>query len=205
MNTILTLRHAATDAAKRRVILGRIDHDINSEGRASIADYLESNGPIEVDRVISSPLQRALSTASAISGRDYAAITTEPLCLERNYGGLQGIEPERVSRVTPKVFYLEVGGISHSLNPPNGETLEQLRQRAESFFELLLGHSGTTLVVSHQTFLTQLHGVFRGLDTYHALATDIGILELNRFAFGGRELREQQRLSSMDGTGYASW
>lgn len=93
----------------------------------------------------------------------------------------------------------------HSLNPPGGETLEDVRRRAALFLDFLLGVDGTALVISHHCFLTQLHGLLRGEDVYNCLVTDIGILDLNRFDLAGSRLVNESREYSIESSAYRSW
>jgi broad specificity phosphatase PhoE len=203
--TILTLRHSATDAAKRHVILGRIDQGLNDEGEQLINDLLRQHGPISSDHTLSSPLRRAMRTACAVTGSDSKDIMANPLCIERDYGRLQGIEPGQIPNVSPKTYYVSVNGIRHSLNPPGGETLEDVRRRADVFLRFLLDLTGTVLVVSHQCFLTQLHGAIRGEDVYNALSYDVGILDLDRFEIHDGKLLNHELLYSSSSSDYRSW
>ena len=203
--TIYTLRHSATDAAKKKVILGRLDEDINEDGHALIRSFLAVHGKIPHDRLISSPLKRALTTAKEISAGNEREIITSDLCMERNYGKLQGVKPGELPFITPETFYVDVGGVKHSLNPPGGETLEDVRRRTEAFMDYLFDLPGTLLVVSHQCFLVQMHGLIRNQDVYHSLASDLGILELNRFVFKDRNMVEEEQEFSMQGNAYGSW
>jgi probable phosphoglycerate mutase len=203
--TILTLRHSATDSAKHHVILGQIDQDINDEGRELINEFLDRYGTVKSDHVVSSPLGRALHTARAVTGRTINNIKINRLCIERDYGIFQGMKPEKVPHVSPKTYYVDVNGIGHSLNPPGGETLEEVRKRADAFLKYLFGLPGTVLVVSHQCFLMQLHGAISGEDCYNALSFDVGILDLNRFEIHGRTLKSHELLYSSSCSGYESW
>jgi len=137
------------------------------------------------DVVLASPTRRAVETASILTGLPADAIATDALCLERDYGLLQGLDREGVRRYADQIEYLEVGGINHSLNPPCGETFEEVRARAEQFLDSLRSLPGrSVLVVSHQVFLQQLHGLLLGYSTRESLGLDILSLEVDRFAVG---------------------
>ncbi len=85
--------------------------------------------------------------------------------------------------------------MEHSLNPPDGETLEQLRDRVSAFHEFVRGLKGKNLlIVSHGIFLQQYHGYLRGLDVYHSLNSSVAYLELNAFRFRGGALSSEERL-----------
>ena len=82
-----------------------------------------------------------------------------------------------------KVQYVKVGQDYHSLNPPQGESFEKLRQRAEKFKHYVLTFSPkqTILIFSHYAFLQQFHGVLLNIDPYNCLEQEINILEFNFF------------------------
>jgi broad specificity phosphatase PhoE len=192
---IYTLRHAAIDFGKQHIIAGRMDQPINPEGVEQIRQMAAAGVSLEYDLVISSPLRRALETATQFTGLAADEMITSYLCMERNYGRLEGVKPMELGKIKPTTYYVSVGNVEHSLNPPDGETLEQLRDRVIAFHELVLGLKGKNLlIVSHGTFLQQYHGYLRGLDVYHSLNSSVAYLELNVFRFRGETLNSEEQL-----------
>ena len=192
---IYTLRHAAIDFGRQRIIAGRLDPPINPEGVEQIRQMTAAGLSLDYDSVISSPQQRALETASRVTGLAADEMITSYLCVERNYGRLEGVKPADLGTIQPATFYVTVGNVEHSLNPPDGETLEQLRDRVVTFHQFARSLKGSNLlVVSHGTFLQQYHGYLRGLDVYHSLNANVAYLELNRFSFDGDVLASHERV-----------
>ena len=192
---IYTLRHAAIDFGKKHIIAGRMDPPINPEGVEQIRHLVAAGLPLDYDLVISSVLQRALQTAMQFTGLTADEMITSYLCMERNYGRLEGVEPARLGSIQPTTYYVSVGNVEHSLNPPDGETLEQLRDRVSTFHEFVRSLKGKNLlIVSHGIFLQQYHGYLRGLDVYHSLNSSVAYLELNAFRFRGGALSSEERL-----------
>ena len=192
---IYTLRHAAIDFGGQHIIAGRMDPPINAEGVEQIRQMAAAGLSLEYDLVISSPQQRALQTAMQFTGLTADEMITSYLCMERNYGRLEGVKPTDLANIQPTTYYVSVGGVEHSLNPPGGETLEQLRDRATAFHELVLGVKGQNLlIVSHGTFLQQYHGYLRGLDVYHSLNSSVAYLELTAFRLRGDALCSEELL-----------
>lgn len=193
--TIYTLRHAAIDFGRQHTIAGRLDPPINAEGVEQIRQMAEAGVPLHYDIAISSPQKRALETALRVTGLGADQVITSYLCMERNYGRLEGVKPSDLGAIQPATFYVTVGDVRHSLNPPDGETLEQLRDRAIAFHELVRSIEGKDLlIVSHGTFLQQYHGYLRGLDVYHSLNSSVSYLQLNKFSFEGDVLTSDERL-----------
>ena len=192
---IYTLRHAAIDFGTQHIIAGRMDPPINPEGVEQIRHMAAAGLTLEFDLVISSALQRALQTAMQFTGLPADEMITSYLCVERNYGRLEGVEPARLDSIQPTTYYVSVGNVEHSLNPPDGETIEQLRDRVSTFHEFVRSLRGkNALIVSHGTFLQQYHGYLRSLDAYHSLKSSVSYLELNAFRLRGDALISEELL-----------
>lgn len=182
--TLILARHAATGNAARHIISGTLDEPLSADGRAQAREYVDQHGPIEVDHALSSPLSRALDTASLLTGRPPHEIETWDSLIDRDYGRLQGIPPDELADLRAGVRYVRAGGIDHSTNPPNGETLDELRARAERVAaDLIARNEPTILVVSHQAPMQQLTGVLLGLGLLEALAIDIRVLQIDEFTW----------------------
>lgn len=188
--SVNTIRHASTAFGGEHKIAGRLDVPLSDAGVME-SRRLGSGFPhAQHEVVISSPLSRALETARLVTGLPDSEILIRPECVERDYGEMEGLEPELIATLRPRVRYVKVGAYDHSLNPPGGESFPILRARAELFLkDVLEEHCGrAVLIFSHQTFLQQLHGTLLGMDPYECLALDIGNLEMNFFLLD-RDLR----------------
>ncbi len=162
---------------------GRYDAPLIEEGRRQAREANESFDGAPFDVVISSPLSRALETAEIIAGVSRDDIMVEEGCTERSFGEMEGLTPAQVRERLPQVRYVRIGHVDYSLNPPGGETFEQLHERARRFLDRTLElHSGQKIVLfGHENFLQQLHGVIRGLGPMESLERAILNCELNQF------------------------
>jgi broad specificity phosphatase PhoE len=182
MRRLVTVRHSLTGHNAAGIISGRLDEPLSAEGRELVECLVQERGQVEVDTVVTSPMRRAIETAVILTGLVAAAFVVDPMAMERDYGALQGLDREEVKRFAGKIEYIEVGGIWHSVNPPGGESFEEVRERAEQFREHVAAMPpGTILLVSHQVFLQQLHGLFLGMPTRDSLAMDIQPLQMDQF------------------------
>jgi len=183
---ILTVRHGLTELNRDQRVGGQIDVPLLPEGREQAEVAHQAFDGTAFDVVISSPMERAVETAAIVTGVPSSEIQIEPLCTERSFGQMEGLTRAEVEQHFPQIVYLQVGPIGYSLNPPGGESFDDLRRRALRFREWLLSnHAGKRVVVSsHQNFLQQLHGLFQSRDPYDALRTDVLNLELNQFHLG---------------------
>ncbi|MGH2619874.1 MAG: histidine phosphatase family protein [Anaerolineales bacterium] len=206
---ISTLRHGLTELNRDKRVGGHTDVPLLEVGRQQAEAARAVFAGTSFDLVISSPLQRAIQTASLVTGVQPGELNIEPLCIERFFGQMEGLTRPEVEERFPQVVYLQIDHIGNSLNPPGGETYETLRRRAEQFLDkVLANHSGRRIVISsHQAFMQQLHGLLRGRDPFDSLRVDLLNLELNQFRLDShRNLIQHQKVHLIsDAQKYASF
>ncbi|MGK5543148.1 histidine phosphatase family protein [Streptomyces sp. URMC 127] len=176
------MRHSLTAHNRAGVITGRLDEPLSAEGRAAARRFARTHGVLPADVVLSSPARRAVDTARLVTGLREGDIVLDERCHERHYGALEGLDREQVSAHAARIVYLEAGGARHSVNPPGGETLAELRARARRFLTAILGlHAESVLICSHGTFLQQFHGILLRRNSLEALACHVRNLQTDRF------------------------
>jgi ribonuclease H / adenosylcobalamin/alpha-ribazole phosphatase len=180
---LFTVRHGLTELNRDKRVGGRYDAPLIEEGRRQAREANGSFDGTHFDVVISSPLSRALETAEIIAGVRREDIVVEEGCTERSFGKMEGLTPAQVRERLPQVRYVRIGHVDYSLNPPGGETFEQLHERARRFLERTLElHGGKKILLfGHENFLQQLHGVIHGLGPMKSLERAILNCELNQF------------------------
>ena len=185
MRRLYTIRHGVTTANLARVC-GSPDDELAEEGRRQAADARARLAGTDLGRVVSSPLPRAVATAALVADRGRDGLELHEDCREREFGALSGLTHEQAVARFPHVGYVEVQGIPYSLDPPGGETLAELRERAERFLRALhRSFDGETVTVfSHGNFLQQLRAAVHGVDARAALDLPLdGILNLALMRF----------------------
>lgn len=205
---LMTVRHGQTDFNHERRYAGLIDVPLNDKGVRDTLTAAKNLGVV-IDVVLSSPLVRALETARMLVGDGHAILVSE-LCRERDFGAMQGLTSNEVEGLEPFIRYVRVGGDFHSLNPPHGERLPEVRRRAKAFADSVLGeHRGSrVLVVSHEVFLLQLHGYLRGESWRQAMGHRLPNLTLTTLTIGaghpmGETARPLVSASQEDGSVFA--
>ena len=185
---LLTVRHGLTTAnAEQRT--GAPEDDLSPLGKAQArfgGSLLEA---VEIDAAWVSPLRRTRQTAAGLLGERRLQPRFDPRCAERSYGELEGLTGDQVAERYPDVRHTVVQGVPFSIDPPGGESIEDVGTRAgELLAAILAAHRGeTVLVVSHGYLLLQLHGKLRGVDPIAALAQpldEIWNCSLNAFRVG---------------------
>jgi broad specificity phosphatase PhoE len=133
MLTLVITRHGLTERSEPEQHLGqRIDIGLSAAGRAQAARLAERLADVPFERVVSSPLRRALETARIlVRGRE---IETDPRLLELDYGTWEGLTYEQVSARDGQARLLwEVDPAG--LACPGGESGNDVAARARSFLE----------------------------------------------------------------------
>ena len=139
MTKITLLRHGQTDFNAQGRLQGRIDNPLNDIGVQQAKRAAEAIGP--VDKIISSPLQRAIQTAEAFNQE----IETDENWIELDYGEWDGAHLSTISKETWSEWKS-----NPSFKPPKGESLERLGARVKSSRENVQRNSKQhLLIVTH--------------------------------------------------------
>ncbi len=166
MKRIYLIRHGETAANRKAIFRGRSDITLNDNGMdqaGDLAGYFES---IEVEKIYSSPLRRALQTAGgAFPGRD---IVPEELIDNLDLGDWNGVEKAMVEREEPAKWRMWCTE-PERLRFPGGETLGDVRRRALGFLEKVEQSPFQTIAaVSHRSVLKVMIAAAVGLkDNYY--------------------------------------
>lgn len=196
---ISTIRHGETDFNRQKRYCGTTDVPLNHAGGEDAMLVANKLTGVNFDVIISSKLIRAVETAQVLLNNGARFIQSE-LCNERNYGRIQGMTADEVKCLRPPLQYLYKGDDYHSLDPPGGETFNELRERAETFYEFVFEKfSGCSLlVVSHGVFLQQFHGLIRGKNWMDSLEKNVSNFEYTTFKFVDRHLVNEASINLAD-------
>ena len=157
MLTLVLTRHGLTDRSDPEQHLGQgIDVGLSVAGRAQAAALAGRIADEQFDRIVSSPLRRALETAETVArGRP---VEPDPRLVEMDYGAWEGLTYEAIDVVDAvgRARWVEDPGV----NPcPGGESGADVATRARSFLDDLLGWAAgrasedpVVLAVAHSTF-----------------------------------------------------
>ncbi len=168
MSRLLLVRHGVTEFNSTRRFAGYSDVELSAAGYNQVErlrDRLENE---RIDAVYSSDLRRALVTAEVISSGHEVDIVSCSELREINYGDVEGLTFEEISRLYPEVAEL-VTSFSLRLKFPGGESFEGFIARTNKFLGKLERHepSQTVLIVSHSGPLRVLVCHLLGIDQSH--------------------------------------
>ncbi|SEO20721.1 probable phosphoglycerate mutase [Salinihabitans flavidus] len=136
------LRHGHTDWNRAGRIQGRSDIPLDDEARADLAQR-RLPPPWDAADLVSSPLARAVETATLVSGG--TAPRLEPALMEMNWGaweGLRGIDLKAV----PNSGFRDIEHWGWNYRPPRGESPADLSARLAPWLATL---SRDTVAVCH--------------------------------------------------------
>ena len=164
------VRHGETEWSRARRHTGRTDLPLSPVGEAeakALGDHLRG---LEVDRVLSSPLARAVATAR-LAGFGDRLETTDAL-LEFDYGDYEGL-------TTPEIRASRPGWDLFRDGCPGGETVEAAAARARGLLAELTEGDGRALLFSHGHQLRILAACYLGLPPEAARHLFLGTASLS--------------------------
>lgn len=151
---IVVVRHGRTEANAVGLLLGRADPDLDEEGRRQAARIAAGLGPLDVVRVVCSPLQRCRATAQAVVAALAAApdapapldVEVDDRWLELDYGALDGRPVAEVGADRWSAWRSDV-----TWAPEGGESLVALGERVRDGCEALAKEAAErdVVVVTH--------------------------------------------------------
>lgn len=135
--SIYLVRHGRTALNAAGALRGRLDPPLDEAGEAEAEELGNMFSAIDLGAVISSPLRRAVQTATAIARRHGLAVTAEPGLIDRDYGPWAGQRRADIESDHGPVDEL-----------PGVEPLTQLTARVTATFQRLTGVAASRPVVA---------------------------------------------------------
>jgi broad specificity phosphatase PhoE len=148
------VRHGETAWSRARRHTSGTDLPLSPAGEAEARALGQHLRGLQVDRVLSSPMTRATTTA-ALAGFGDRVERTDDL-LELDYGEYEGLTTAEIRASRPGWDLFRDGC-------PGGETVEDAAARARRLLDGLAAADGRTLLFSHGHQLRILATVFLGL------------------------------------------
>ena len=124
--SFLCLRHGVTDWNRQNLFQGRSDIPLNDDGIAQAHAAATRLQGVAFDRVVSSPLSRALKTAEIISSANGKPLAVDDGIIECDFGSLEGVPVTK----TMKARGLTTVEDLISMLPDDGEPWSSISVRA---------------------------------------------------------------------------
>jgi len=152
--TLVLTRHGLTDRSDPEQHLGQgLDIGLSEAGRAQAAELAARIGGQRFDRIVSSPLVRALETARSIAGDRPVAIDRR--LAEMDYGTWEGLTYAEIEDRDPSYRARWVADPA-TVACPGGESGDEVADRARAFLDDELGAASgiaerVVLAVAHSS------------------------------------------------------
>jgi broad specificity phosphatase PhoE len=149
------IRHGETEWTVSGAHTGRTDIPLTAAGRVHAAEIGRCLGGRKFALVLSSPLQRALETCRLAGYGDVVQI--EPNLHEWDYGAYEGRTSAEIHKEVPG-WTIWTGAV------PQGETPQQVADRANKVIARALAASGDVALFAHGHLLRVLTACWLGLE-----------------------------------------
>ena len=183
---IVLVRHGETDWNRARRFQGRHGPGLNKMGRAQAEALAFTLREEPLQAIHSSPLARAMETAKAINRYHQVSLEQSSGLMEMDLGDFEGLQLEDLTREHPD-FFKQWSEDPASVRMPNGETLQDVQERAWAVVEEIVRacSGGSVLLCAHNfvnlTILCKILGLgpthFRG---FRQALGAMNIIERNR-------------------------
>jgi len=146
------LRHGETAWNAEGRYATRSDIPLSDRGRAQAVRAAGAFASAPIDRVVSSPLARALETARLIAGACHGCVSPPAVdhrLVEIDAGPFEGKTPAELARGPLREAFASWQRDAHPTPPPGAETLDSAVLRLRAAAGDLRRLPGTTLAVTH--------------------------------------------------------
>jgi probable phosphoglycerate mutase len=194
MTNLFLIRHGHNDWADKKLAGWTPGVHLNDIGRQQSQALVERLAPIKFDAIYSSPLERALETATPLAGVRGLKVIKLPDIGEVRYGDCGDWQGKALKQLAKKKEWAVVQHAPSMMRFPSGESLREMQARAVAAVErVALAHpKGTVALFSHGDVIKAVvaHLIGLPLDMFQRLMVapaSVTVLGLGRF--GARLLR----------------
>lgn len=148
--TLLLVRHGQSEGNVEGLIQGQIDKPLTELGRtqaAAVAERLRSEGGF--DRIVASPLARALATAEAIGCALDLPVTPDDRLMEYDFGEVSGLTVQETFKRYPDWRWTGQGNDPQETLLPGEEGLPAFDARVAEVLAELFALEGRSIAVTH--------------------------------------------------------
>lgn len=189
MALVFVVRHGETEGNEKMIYRGRWDLPLNVNGKEQVRKVGETLKTINLGAVYTSPLKRAIETASDIIEGRAVKTLIEKAFIDIDYGDWTKLPEKDVVQKYPDL-HRQWKKSPESVVFPNGEGLKDVRRRVEpALVRLAESHQRENIViVSHRVTIKVIICIVLGLDisAFWKVQVDtasISVIEFNEDLF----------------------
>lgn len=150
------IRHGETNSNVNRLLHGATDVPLNDRGRDQAETIASRMAQLPgLQRIVASPLQRALHTAEAIERRTHLPLAIHAGLREMDFGAAEGLNFEQLEGEYPEESKRFLDPTDIDARYPDGESRQEFFTRVESTIDdIATNHAGEhVVVVTHGGFI----------------------------------------------------
>ncbi len=152
--SLIVVRHGETEWNITGKLNSTTDISLSKKGRDQILSLRGALSHVRIERIISSPLKRALETARLLS-RDHQ-IEVDQRLVEINFGPFEGKTPQELAEGPLSEAFTLWRQENDPVIPEGVEGFREAAQRAQDVLKDLQNLEGITLMISHGVFIRVL-------------------------------------------------
>lgn len=144
MTDIFLTRHGETDWNKQGIFRGRADVGLNTTGLKQaelLSDFVQD---VKFTAIYCSPLARTLRTAQIIAKPHHLQVEPVMELIDLDYGEWQAVSKDKVKEQSPDLYERWHNDPVHA-KIPGGESLSDIKKRAQKFIDAYLKNSRKVL------------------------------------------------------------
>jgi len=189
---IVFARHGQTAPNRDGLVLGRADPELTEEGHRQAALLAAALAGEGVTAILTSPLLRARQTAEPTGSACGVPVVVDERLIEIDWGTWEGRSTGTLKQSDVERWKADKGAA------PEGESLESLMRRVESFCSEHLDGDGLVVAVSHVSPIKAAAAWAMGVDGTVAWRMFLGLASITRVGQG----RSSPVLLSFNETGH---
>ncbi len=199
--TVFLVRHGQTNSNISGYYMGWSDEDINDTGYTQVRRLSSRLSDSPIDAIYVSPLRRTCSTATVLAEPHRLELKVLDDLIEINLGDWQGLHIDEIKKRWPELWIQSRSNPS-KFTMPNGESFQQVSERAARAYDVILAANQNKLVVivSHEVvvkvLVTHILGTTNSI--YRRFNADNASLSVLRINDGNARLITLNDISHLD-------
>lgn len=161
--TIYLTRHGQTQWNLEKRLQGRGNSPLTIKGIQKAEELRDRLKDIHIDRIYTSPIERALHTAEILKGDKKVEVIPCDGLMEMSFGTYEGRITDEITKENPNWNIALIMKGDTTIAAPEGENLEEVRKRVAEAMDCILeeNEGKTLLIVAHGITLKALMYYFK--------------------------------------------
>lgn len=183
---LIFARHGDADRSAT-VYKSELDIGLTARGKAQCAITARALAPVGIQRIISSPLRRALESAAIFSSVLGCDVSVDARLREREFPELYGMTRIEIASTFGPDFAANLARNPDNLSTPTSESLQEARERVLNATSGAVRQNERTLLLSHGGPHSWLCSALLGMPLEHhrSISLDAGAYSMFRYDRNG--------------------